>query len=639
VLTPAVLLSPNDEPSAVFNISLGAALAETPVVQVGLQLLRLWIEGLAVLSACDLLQSPFWMAAETELGQRARLDLALREAGLPTLDTAALLAAAERAGPSQCPLLAGALRTVLKLADPDPAAPSLWARRFADLLNTQGWPGERGLSSAEYQAVMAWQELLADLASLDLQLPALSGGAALRKLAELAGATLFQPESPDTPVQVLGMLEAADLPFDHLWVMGLDDETWPGPAEPNPLLPAAFQREHALPRASAERELAYARKLTERLAASAANTIFSYPQADGERNLRPSPLLRDISEIGLDELPISKVPEPGLWSPEPPVLEVISDEGGPALAADGRHYGGSGLIADQSACPFRAFARHRLAAATPAAPPAGVDALTRGNLIHETLRLVWEELGGRATLTTSSEQELQALVRKAAERAIVRQRRQRPDLWGQRRARIESARLAALSLEWLALERQRQDFTVLGTELPRELALGKLALRLRIDRADGLAEGGVALIDYKTGATLKAADWDGERPAATQLPLYALTEPQPPVALLYAGLRKGKCRFVGRAGDKLQLFDNINVFKQIEESEDLPAQVRLWRETITRLAAAFCAGEAAVDPLPQACAHCDLPALCRIHELAYPLGQSEDEGPALSPVEGDDDGD
>ena len=46
----------------------------------------------------------------------------------------------------------------------------------------------------------------------------------------------FQVEDEGAPVQVMGMLEAAGLRFDHLWIMGLDDEALPAPANPNPFL-------------------------------------------------------------------------------------------------------------------------------------------------------------------------------------------------------------------------------------------------------------------------------------------------------------------------------------------------------------------------------------------------------------------
>jgi len=100
-------------------------------------------------------------------------------------------------------------------------------------------------------------------------------------------------EDEGAPVQVMGMLEAAGLRFDHLWIMGLHDEALPAPANPNPFLPTSLQRQHKLPHSSAERELEFANKLAERLLASAPDVVLSYPEREGDRTLSPSPLVAD----------------------------------------------------------------------------------------------------------------------------------------------------------------------------------------------------------------------------------------------------------------------------------------------------------------------------------------------------------
>ncbi len=70
------------------------------------------------------------------------------------------------------------------------------------------------------------------LASLDLTAPPMN----LAQVSGLAAATgrqcRFQVEDEGAPVQVMGMLEAAGLRFDHLWIMGLHDEALPAPANP-----------------------------------------------------------------------------------------------------------------------------------------------------------------------------------------------------------------------------------------------------------------------------------------------------------------------------------------------------------------------------------------------------------------------
>src|SRR5690606_39027744 len=87
---------------------------------------------------------------------------------------------------------------------------------------------------------------------------------ALGELRRLAAATPFQPRTPDARLQVLGVLEAAGLRFDALWVCGTTDGRWPEPLAPHPLLPAGLQRRLAMPRAQPAHELTMA---LERIAA------------------------------------------------------------------------------------------------------------------------------------------------------------------------------------------------------------------------------------------------------------------------------------------------------------------------------------------------------------------------------------
>jgi ATP-dependent helicase/nuclease subunit B len=70
----------------------------------------------------------------------------------------------------------------------------------------------------------------------------------------------------------------------------------------------------------------------------------------------------------------------------------------------------------------------------------------------------------------------------------------------------EAARISTLVGGWLdGFERARPPFTVAGTEVATALTLEGLALRLRIDRIDAPDDGGIVIIDYKTGVAPTAA--------------------------------------------------------------------------------------------------------------------------------------
>jgi inactivated superfamily I helicase len=115
-------------------------------------------------------------------------------------------------------------------------------------------------------------------------LPPVSYGEALERLRRMARASRFVPSDEDAPVQIMDMLEAAGSRFDRLWIAGLHGGIWPPPSRPSPFLPLALQRAAGMPHSSPERELAYARRITERLRGSAPEVVCSYPEYSGDEN-------------------------------------------------------------------------------------------------------------------------------------------------------------------------------------------------------------------------------------------------------------------------------------------------------------------------------------------------------------------
>src|SRR6185436_12308234 len=242
-----------------FNISLGRALSSYPLVDVALGLLLLSHQEIEFVQASHLIRAPFLGGADTELGRRASLDVKLRRDADATISLPKLIAVAEPA-----PQLRQLLEKLLVLSRAaKPASPAEWARHFSAILEAAGFPGERALDSDEFQTRAKWHEMLGELSKLERIAEKMSFAEAFAFLQRLCATTLFQPESPDAPIQVLGVLESAGLRFDCLWVSGLTDEAWPLTARPNPFIPIAAQKKAGIPQASAEASAALDARLTD----------------------------------------------------------------------------------------------------------------------------------------------------------------------------------------------------------------------------------------------------------------------------------------------------------------------------------------------------------------------------------------
>lgn len=630
---------------APYNISLGTSLLDEPIIHTALLILEFSQGKLPLEKMGSLLRSPFLAGAEQEMTHRALLDARLRRAGdtYVTLDVLRYHAAPTgTVNDYACPILANHLTKSAEALTPlstiAPAmvkaqqAPSQWMALFTRLLACAGWPGERSLNSREYQAQMAWRTLLADYALLDAVVGKQTLGEAVGHLRHMAAVTLFQPQSTETPIQIMGLLETAGLQFDYLWIMGLHDGAWPEPARPNPFLPLTLQRQHNLPHASAARELAFAQQITQRLFSSAKHVVASYPQQEADRELRPSPLIHPLREVLPQELVMDSTPFYAQIIHESAKLEVFDDDLAPPLETGTVVVGGTDVLKQQAACPFRAFAKHRLGAQPLTRVGIGLNASERGKLLHAAMEAVWQAVQSHEVLCRTSEEELQRIIRDAVAQVLNKIARNRQFTFSEKFTALEQSRLEKLIAAWMMLEKQRSSFTVLQAEQERMIEIGGIAFTARIDRIDELPDGRHIIIDYKTG-NANPKNWFGERPDEPQLPLYGVSNTHEVAGLVFAQLRTGDLCFKGFAHPE-GIIPNVKEFSGVKNAHAVvwPNQFNDWRQVLQNLAEGFRSGYAPVDPKKpgDTCKYCELTALCRIHEhdglgLAPEIQEEEDD--------------
>jgi ATP-dependent helicase/nuclease subunit B len=311
-----------------------------------------------------------------------------------------------------------------------------------------------------------------------------------------------------------------------------------------------------------------------------------------------SPLIERLTEA----VDLAGPVETALWkifATAVPLERQPDTSASPVERAGEEHRGGMKVLENQAACPFRAFAVHRLGAREIDAPELGISPRERGTVAHQALELVWRELQSQRELLARSRDEISRLVETCVRAALDGALSRRSKNNAMKRFRtLEEARLKKLVLDWLDQERGRPPFEVVESEASRSVDVAGLTLRLKVDRVDCYADGGHAILDYKTSKLLSTADWEGERPDAPQLPLYASECGYDVSAVYFAKLVPGDMKLLGLEGSQLQ--------------ERLPE----WKRVVEKLATDYLAGCADVDPKDGAktCERCDLQALCRINE-------------------------
>ena len=604
VMDPGHNLPGSGQKAPPFNISLGAPLADYALARTALGVLELATGEMPFEQASRLIRSPFVGGAAAEFSVRSLLDAMLRRKA-PALVTLGKLVALIDGAPALRRQLEALFALARECAGGE-RSPHDWGRHFSGFLEAAGFPGERSLDSGEFQTLAKFNEALAGLAKLERVAPRMSCTRALARLRHICADTLFQPETPDAPIQVLGVLESAGLEFDALWVSGLSDEAWPLPTRLNPFIPPALQRRAGIPEASAQATLARGRRITDGWFAAANEVVVSHPLMEKDRSLLASPLISSIPP-GTPETAVHARYRDLIFAARR--IETLAD--GRALALTTKNpRGGTRILSDQAACPFRAFARHRLRAEGLEEPAAGPDARVRGQLLHTLMKELWGEVKGSDGLRA----DCGPAIERAADAAVAAAKLDQPF------AALERKRLAKLAREWLEVERARPAFEVVATEEKLKLTVAGLELNGRIDRMDRLAAGGHALIDYKTGRPTPN-DWLGERPEDPQLPLYALNAKEDIAVVAFAKLKTGAMRYMGFSEGK-------EVIPGVKSAVDWDALIASWRKELESLGSGFAAGDARVDPknVLKTCRYCDLQPLCRVYERVNALGDDQEDG-------------
>ena len=488
-----------------------------------------------------------------------------------------------------------------------------WSTSFRQTLSTLGFPGRAHQSSTEYQVIEALDQLFERFDALSPLLPSTSASEALNILARFARSIPFQPQrDPSARLDVLGMLEAEGGRWDGVWILGLTDEVFPAIAKPNPFIPLSELRRVGAPRATPEREREWAVHMHGQLCALAPTVVLSSAMHEGERGLRPSPLIQGIALSHFAQS--SMIETPGCAA-----LESSEDDQAPVLRAEEHVKGGIALLETQARNPLWAFVRYRLGAYGLPAYSDLVPVSARGMFLHAVMELVWLSFRSQSEcqrMTASGElrEKLQEFIHLAAEQELLALN---PAL----RA-LEEKRALAIVTAWLVLECERKPFVAVQVEEKHALTAAGLTLNVRLDRMDELEDGSRVVIDYKGGSSLPTVlnDWQRERPVQLQLPAYAAVLDKQGVLDTVAGLmlvhlHSGAQPPVGLVSRDIGL-EGPTLFDQAGYPDpDWSAAIIRLKDVVHALASEFTSGVAINQSWSRTdLKYCDVPALLRRYD-------------------------
>ncbi len=605
-----------------WNISGGDILSEVPLVKVSLILLNLVVHNTISLEDIKyLLNSKYYLRnSNNDKISAGSIDLILAELEFHGYKNISLKLFVEKFSVLNVDLCR---QLVLdhELVEKELYLPSKWAKKFSNILSKLGWPSGVGLapenniffniSSLEFQAIQQFNSGLKQLYRLDNILGSTTGKKIYYELNNLLKNTIFQIQTDNTKIDILGMLEGAGINFDKLWLFNFTSDVWPQSPQPNPFIPVEIQKKHNLPQTTSEREYLYAKRLTIRYLTSSEDIVISYSKHDDDHENKLS-LLFDYHSSLVEANKyltkyLKKQPDIHLWK-----ILSLSDE---APKLDNSYIkSGVRALSLQADCPFKAFSEIRLNAKRNFKLDIGPAAWLRGQMIHKVLELLFKKY--------KSKDELQKLFEfsgnckkylcELISEVIQEYKKIYENILTNGVALIEQELIYTIVYNWIQLELTRDNYEVVALEQEFLVRIENIEFKVRVDRIDKVnnSQDHLIIIDYKTSVQ-NINHLLRDQVTDLQLPIYLAIDKLKKVdAVVYAEVLEENFGFKGISNFEINLDGCIH-------TDNWQYLVDNWQNNLNSLALSFSSGEAYITgkQFPQVCTSCHLSSLCRKDEV------------------------
>jgi ATP-dependent helicase/nuclease subunit B len=403
---------------------------------------------------------------------------------------------------------------------------------------------------------------------------------------------------PKNGIFLVSAKEACLIEPTHVWVLEADSESFTSRNKFCALLPLDLQKKAKMPFTDPLMTVKDIYKLQGAIGSFAIQHHVSFTNLDDDSRLSPSAFFPTLDKAVIEDPQFFRHT---LWQSHSITFESYADIYGPALITNQPVKAGVTFFADQSACAFRAFAKHRLRSTSLPEIQFGSSPAEKGMIVHELLATLWMTLKRFSVLRVMDAHERIETIEKIVIEKFVRPSYVTPverEIF-----LIEKKRLIELLQKWLDFELDRSDieFEVLCVEQQESYEIFGIQMNVRIDRVDRLQDGRIIVIDYKTGKC-SVSGWKAPRMESPQLPIYALF------------------LSIGPADDIAFAYVDRDQPSWLSGSDKLPdwdLSCLSWRDEIESLALEIRNGFAIVNPKSthKSCVYCDQSLFCRIPEL------------------------
>ncbi|MBK82384.1 MAG: hypothetical protein CMD81_00945 [Gammaproteobacteria bacterium] len=589
--------------SSPWTLSAGQPMADYPLLSLLLHLLDLTFFKVAQVDLEYILSSEHWAenagaviapALLSSMRQQGRLDWQLQDVRTWLLDNLSADAPAFQ-------VLLPVFDQLLKLRQAfafQQLSWHEWLDIFLDTIDVLLWPGKEELNSENFQLIQRWhswwlaqEEDEISLNSALEQSQKLTYLQAIGRIRKSWRETMFQPEASTDRILVLGLLEAAALPLDDVYITGLSASQWPANSQPNPFLPYEEQRKHQVPRSTPVREIWYGEALLKLYAKSTSSLNLSYPASVDDVPQFLSPLVFNV----FGQLPPQQS-ERHIFTSRMQLEWIDIDESLEPLQGKQALKSATSGLQMQAYCPFLGALALRAGIRIVDPAKVAVSGADRGSWMHRVLELLWQDWS-TPNLMLQNRKQVMPVVKAVLEKAS----QSMPALMTPVMLEVEMQRLYGLVMKSIDYELEREAFVVEATEQKVRLNVFDFEFDLRLDRWDRQGEK-IVLIDYKSSPP-SVSD---QRLIAPQLILYALSIGQ------ILGLSKDEIKdaIAEAVYFAVRPSKGVEWCNLAEDDGWFEQDFNLLSQALTEVRA----GYAVLEPLEgeRTCNHCQYQSYCRV---------------------------
>ena len=468
----------------------------------------------------ELIRHPLLKGAEQERHQRAVFDTRLRDENRHEVDLRMVIKRLDES--SHCPYLLEFFRLIEAsfLNKRGTKSLSHWMSDFNNILKSVGVIGLREKTLFRHDLEIQWERVCDQVTTFDSVTSPVTRREAISLLKRLLEEKSIFDGGRSAGIFIMPAEDTFIVDPTHLWVANVNSRAFVPKSGLSPFLSMREQRQFGLPGANLDQEKISIESTISMLTMLGTERHVSYSKFVGDDELVScSPFFPILADR---ESSVRKRFIAPSWEQSPAKLERFSDFIGPPLELHETLPSGVGIFSDQSACPFRAFAIHRLRAFPVTEPTPGIDFREKGIAVHRILSALWARVKTLSSLRKLSVAERFDCVREIVRKEFKKKYFATPienEIF-----KIEVERLTTLIQIWADFEVGLEPFQVLAQEEKVAVNIFGVPLRVKPDRIDQLENGDVRIIDYKTGSC-SYNDWIGPRLSAPQLPIYALYHP------------------------------------------------------------------------------------------------------------------